>query len=266
MYSGFSWWLNSLLTGLWMFVQTVSHLTGVPTVSGSIYPVPFSCVSDQWYLCLRGITKTCACFGVWLNSFMLCKLDKCFYDCIGSWITLFTLHEGIWQLSVWFRMRFWVLIFYHISSQIFFSVWSCDKFCYFSVMEVHIHIYREAAHLPCHANAKFYILTPIYVEDPLLPQACSLNNLSRAHEVQWQILSTTWLKQSYAWSVLVGTQKYFMVELLFHTKKILLHGPLLFFPPVFLLFFCSFYYPLLKPFFWSRFFLCSVPCLQIKEL
>lgn len=48
------------------------------------------------------------------------------------------------------------MIFYHISSQIYFSVWSCDKFCYFSVMEVHIHVHREAAHLPCHANVVLY--------------------------------------------------------------------------------------------------------------
>lgn len=131
-------------------------------------------------------------------------------------------------------------------------------------MEVHIHIHRF------HANAEFCILTLTDVEHPLLPQACSLNNLSQAHKVQWQILSTTWLKQSSAWSVLVGTQKYFMVELLFHIKKkIFLHSPLLlFFPPVFLLFFCSVLfvihcYSLLI--FLSRFLLCIVPCLQKRE-
>lgn len=157
------------------------------------------------------------------------------------------------------------MIFNHISSQIFFSVWSCDKFCYFSVMEVHIHVHREAAHLPCHANVKFCILTLIHVEDPLLPQACSLNNLSQAHKLQWQILSTTWLKQSSAWSVLVGTQKYFMVEFLFHIKNLVtwsfavLSSCLSFVLLFFLLSIAKAF------FFWSRFFLCSVPCLQIKE-
>lgn len=66
------------------------------------------------FLCFRSIislsswlTKICACFGVWLNSFMPCELDKCFYDFIGSWITLFALHEGFWQVSVWLRMKIW---------------------------------------------------------------------------------------------------------------------------------------------------------------
>lgn len=86
-------------------------------------------------------------------------------------------------------------------------------------MEVHIHNHRVPAHLPCHANAKFCILTLTDVKDPLLPQACGLNNLSQAHKKQRQILSTTWLNQSSAWSLLVGTQKYFMVEFLFHFKK-----------------------------------------------
>lgn len=137
------------------------------------------------FLCFRSmitlsswLTKICACFGVWLNSFMLCELDKCFYDFIGSWITLFVLHEGFWQVSVWFRMKIWDTdILPYFILDIFFSL-ELWQILYFSVMEVHIHIHRVAVHLPCHANAKFYILTLTDVEDHLLPQACSLNNLS----------------------------------------------------------------------------------------
>lgn len=61
-----------------------------------------------------------------------------------------------------------------------------------------MHIHKEAAHLPCHGNAKFFILTLRDVGEPLVPQACSLNNLSQTHKVQQQIPSGTWLKQSSA--------------------------------------------------------------------
>lgn len=123
MYSVFPWWLYSLLTFLWMFVQTVSHLTGVPPLSVSMYSLPFYCVWGQWYLCLPGITKICACFGEWLNSFMPCELNECFLWLY--WVMDNTICTP-WRILATFCMflyenlRYWYFTIFH--PRIFFSL------------------------------------------------------------------------------------------------------------------------------------------------
>lgn len=91
---------------LWMLhiFWTVSHLSSCCTYSFCVHvylsmhayiipmkgikmervydSLPTFLVSDQWQLCLPEIIKICGCLGAWLNSFMLCKLDKGFHDCI----------------------------------------------------------------------------------------------------------------------------------------------------------------------------------------
>lgn len=62
-----------------MHTHTLSVVTakGIK-MTGAYGSLPLCWVSDQWYLWLPEIIKICACLGVWLNSFMLCKSDKDF--------------------------------------------------------------------------------------------------------------------------------------------------------------------------------------------
>ena len=194
-----------------MFLQTVSHLTAVLTVSVSIctYTHTLSIitakgikmkraydslslywVSDQWHLCLPEIIKICACLGVWLNSFTLCKCDKGFYDCVGSWIILFTVCEGIWQLYD-LEWKFKILIFYHATSQLFFQFRAVtNSVIVLEWKSTYTFTERLLICLVTQMQTFTFYLYDTCRGYASLSQACILNKLSWAHKMLWGILST----------------------------------------------------------------------------
>lgn len=155
--------------------------------------------------------------------------------------------------------KFEILIFYHISFQIFFfhlELWQILLF--FCHGSSHTHSQRGCSFALSWKCKILYFNSErcrrALSSSSLQPEQFKPNTQSATADPIRHLVEAEFCIVSPC-----GDPKYFMIELLFYIKKFLLHSPLLFFfPPIFPLFFCYFYYPLLQPFFFCPDFSSAV--------